>query len=79
MIIIKYHKIEGSGVSALHILNQNFQYIGSMNEFLITEEVKVKMQEYYDFYLEGYQLTKENYTSTELISFYDMEENKTCT
>lgn len=71
---IKYHKIEGSGVSALHILNQNFQYIGTMNEFLITEEVKVKMQEYYDFYLEGYQLTKENYTSTELISFYDKNE-----
>ena len=71
---IKYQKIEGTGASTLYILNQNFQLVGEMNEFVITEEVKNKLQEYYDFYLEGYQLTNENYTSSELLTFYDKKE-----
>ena len=39
---IKYHQIDGSGVSTVHVLNQNFQYIASLNEFLITDDVKTK-------------------------------------
>ena len=71
---IKYHKIEGTGTSQLHIFTQNFQYVGSLNEFVITDEVKEKLQNYYDYYLEGYQVTNENYVSTELINFYDSVE-----
>ena len=71
---IKYHKIEGTGSSKLYILNQNFQFISESNEFVITDEVKEKLQNYYDFYLEGYQITKENYVSTEFINFYESVE-----
>lgn len=71
---IKYPKIEGSGVSSLYILNQNFQVVGATNEFLITEDVKEKLQDYYNFNLETYQITNANYDSTELISFYDSKE-----
>ena len=71
---IKYSKIEGTGASSLYILNQNFQLVESMNEFLITDEVKEKLQKYYSFYLEGYQITSENYISTEFITFTESEE-----
>ena len=71
---IKYPKIDVNGVSALYVLNQNFQFILGTNEFLITDEVKTKLQDYYGFYLENYQITKDNYNSTELISFYDTKE-----
>ena len=71
---INYPKIDGSGVSSLYILNQNFQVALSTNEFIISKEVKEKLQNYYNFHLETYQITKENYTSTELISFYESQE-----
>ena len=68
---IKYPQITGSGASSLYVLNQNFQVALATNEFIISNEVKEKLQDYYGFYLETYQITKDNYSSTELISFYD--------
>lgn len=67
-----YQQIEGMGNSVIYVLNQNFQKEQILNEFLITDEVKAKLQDYYNFYYENYQITSSEYlTSTELANFFD--------
>ena len=64
------NSIEGTGVSAVYILNSSFQKEEVIDEILITEEVKDILDEYYDFYVPFSQFQKENLTSTELVDFY---------
>ena len=74
----KYQKIEAKGVSTVYVLNQNFQKVEALNEFVISDDVLHKLQDFYQFYLEGAQLTPEHYSSTELVTFYqttDYEHN----
>ena len=45
-----YPAMEGNGISSVYILNQDFQLVEELNEFRITDEVKKKLQDYYNFY-----------------------------
>ncbi len=69
-------KLEIKNSSIVHILNQDFQQVESVDEFIITPEVLVKLQNFYDYYLSAEQLnvnslTTDNFSSPELITFYE--------
>lgn len=62
---------EATGVSSVYILNQDFKKLEKIDEFLITDEVKKTLDDYYDFNLSLSEINKaEYYNSTELISIY---------
>lgn len=74
-----YPAMEGNGISSVYILNQDFQLVEELNEFRITDEVKKKLQDYYNFYYESYQIVNENLVAREFINFYKDSEKYTLT
>lgn len=71
-----YPAMEGNGISSVYILNQDFQLVEELNEFRITDEVKKKLQDYYNFYYESYQIVNENLVAREFINFYQNDSEK---
>ena len=71
-----YPAMEGNGISSVYILNQDFQLVEELNEFRITDEVKKKLQDYYNFYYESYQIVNENLVAREFINFYRNDSEK---
>jgi|GEM_PF-73170 Yip1 domain. len=71
-----YPTMEGNGISSVYILNQDFQLVEELNEFRITDEVKKKLQDYYNFYYESYQIVNENLVAREFINFYQNDSEK---
>ena len=71
-----YPAMEGNGISSVYILNQDFQLVEELNEFRITDEVKKKLQDYYNFYYESYQIVNENLVARESINFYQNDSEK---
>lgn len=53
-------------VSSILVLNQSFQYLEQKNEFLMTDEVKAKLDNYYKFSTPLDQITAEQYTAAEV-------------
>lgn len=66
----KYSEIKGTGVSTVYLFNSNFRLVEALNEFVITDEVKAKLDEYYDFDYELYQISTSNLTATELVDYF---------
>lgn len=62
--------IIGKGISSVYVLNQDFQKIEQINEFLITDEVKQILDDYYDFHIEISQITNQHLSTTEYINVY---------
>lgn len=71
-----YPELSANGVSTIYILNQDFQLVEAINEFKITDEVKEKLQNFYNFYYETYQIVNESLISREFINFYANEGEK---
>mgnify|MGYP000584597886 CR=1 FL=1 len=63
-------KSTAKGLSAIYVLNQDFQKIEMINEFLITDEVKETLSNYYNFRYELNQIVSKQINSTELINSY---------
>lgn len=66
-----YPNLYGTGISAVYIVNQDFRLIEALNEFLITDEVKTKLQDYYGYYYKNYQITADAFAAIELVNFYN--------
>ena len=62
-----YPAMEGNGISSVYILNQDFQLVEELNE---------KLQDYYNFYYESYQIVNENLVAREFINFYQNDSEK---
>lgn len=67
---IKNGSISGKGVSSVFVLNQDFQKVEEINEFLITDEVKEILDNYYEFHIELSQITNQHFAATEFINIY---------
>lgn len=62
--------ISGKGISSIYILNQDFQKVEEINEFLITDEVKQILDDYYDFHIELSEIKNQHFATTEYITVY---------
>lgn len=60
-----------SNSSKVYILNQNFQCLGVLDEFLISDYVKAKLDDFYHFDTPLDKITAEQYTSSEFVDVYD--------
>lgn len=67
---VKKDSISGKGVSVVYVLNQDFQKIEKIEEFLITDDVKKILDEYYDFHYDLSEIKQEQFAATEYIDFY---------
>lgn len=70
-----YPELFGTGISAVYIVNQDFRLVNALNEFLITDEVKTKLQDYYGYYYKNYQINADAFSTIELINFYNESVN----
>lgn len=68
--IAEKDQIIGKGISSVYVLNQDFQKIDEINEFLITDEVKQILDNYYHFHIELSQITNQHLSTTEYINVY---------
>ncbi len=66
----KYSEIKGTGISTIYLFNSNFRLVEALNEFVITDEVKEILDDYYDFDYELYQISTSNLTATELVDYF---------
>lgn len=67
---VKKDSISGKGVSVVYVLNQDFQKIEKIQEFLISDDVKKILDEYYDFHYDLSEIKQEQFAATEYIDFY---------
>ena len=67
---VKKESISGKGVSVVYVLNQDFQKIEKIEEFLISDDVKKTLDEYYDFHYDLSEIKQEQFAATEYIDFY---------
>lgn len=77
--IEKTDKSTAKGLSVVYVLNQDFQKIETISEFLITDEVKKTLSDYYGFHYELNQIVSGQVNSTELINSYKNATNYTFT
>lgn len=64
-------KVEKYSLGSVYIINQDFKYTHVLNEFLISDEVKAKFDEYYHFSTPLSEITPAQVTSTEFVGIYD--------
>lgn len=60
-----------SNSSKVYILNQNFQCEAVIDEFVISDYVKAKLDEFYHFSTPLDEITVDQYTSSEYVDVYD--------
>ncbi len=70
-VLVNEKEVEMKNVGKLIIINQNFQYEQILNEFIITDEVKQKLDEFYRFNTPLDQITGTQINSTEYVNVYD--------
>lgn len=71
-------KVEKFNLGNVIIINQDFRYTQIIDEFVITDEVKAKFDEFYHFDTPLDQITPAQVTSTEFVSIYEgLEEHAT--
>ncbi len=63
--------VEMKNVGKLIVINQNFQYEEILTEFLISDEVKAKFDEFYRFSTPLAEITGEQINSSEYVNVYD--------
>lgn len=63
--------VEMKNVGKLIVINQNFQYEEIVNEFIITDEVKAKLDEFYHFSTPLDEITADQINSSEYVDIYD--------
>ena len=60
-----------ANVSKLIVINQDFKYETILNEFLITDEVKAKLDSFYHFDTPLDEISIEQFTATEFVNTYE--------
>lgn len=63
--------VEKYSLGSVYIINQDFKFTHILNEFLISDEVKAKLDDYYQFSTPLDKITPEQVTSTEFVDIYD--------
>ena len=64
-------KVEKYSLGSVYIINQDFKYTHILKEFLISDEVKAKLDEFYHFSTPLDKITPAQVTSTEFVDIYD--------
>lgn len=64
-------EVEKYSLGSVYIINQDFKYTHVINEFLISDEVKAKFDEYYRFTTPLKEITPAQTTSAEFVDIYD--------
>lgn len=67
--------ISGKGISVVYVLNQDFQKIEKIEEFLISDDVKKILDDYYNFHYDLSDIKQEQLSATEFIDFYKTSSN----
>lgn len=63
-------------MSVVYILDKDLKFVEAIDEFVITDEIKEKLNDYYDFELKDIQITSNHFASTELVNFGTTTEYK---
>ena len=61
--------INYTGSSKIFVLNQDFKYEKVIDEFLISDDVKKKLEDYYDFHTPLAEITENQINSGEFVNF----------
>ena len=63
--------VDKYSLGSVYIINQDFKYTHILNEFLISDEVKAKFDEFYKFSTPLDKISPAQVTSTEFVDIYD--------
>ena len=64
-------KVDKFSLGTVYIINQDFKYTNIINEFVISDEVKAKFDDYYHFSTPLEKITVAQATSSEFVDIYD--------
>lgn len=64
-----YKSLTLPSMSEIYVLDKDLKHVETINEFLITDEVKQTLDDYYGFELKDEQLDSAHFTATEFINF----------
>ena len=64
-------KVDKFSLGTVYIINQDFKYTNIINEFVISDEVKAKFDDYYHFSTPLDEITVAQATSSEFVNIYD--------